>query len=94
MSKKFGGYTVDGVPQKEEKNWGMQLLVILVLGVLFIVPWVVVAVLGLHGHHATSTGAYHDRSTHATVALVAGIVALDVVLLILIARRAVRTWRW
>lgn len=33
--KKFGGYTVDGVPVKEEKNRGVQIVMALDVGVLF-----------------------------------------------------------
>ena len=87
---KFGGYTVDGVPQKEEKNWGLQILVLLAVALIFVVPWVAVVVLIMHGHHATMSSAYHDRSTHASVALIAGIVVLDVVMLFVLAVRMVR----
>ena len=72
--KKFGGITVSGVPVKEEKTYGAQILVILAWSLLFVVPWLLAFfVFGLHD--ANSTGRYHDRSTHATVALVAAIVA-------------------
>jgi len=91
--KKFGGFTVAGVPVKEEKNWGAQIAVSILLGVLFVGPWLVVLVwhLGVPGPASCNHG---DCSTHASVALVAAIVAFDVLLLILIALRAVRNWRW
>ena len=38
MSRKFGGFTVVGVKKKEEKNWGAQTVMSLVLGVLFCGP--------------------------------------------------------
>jgi protein-S-isoprenylcysteine O-methyltransferase Ste14 len=87
---KFGGYTVDGVPQKEEKNRGAQILMALALGLIFVVPWLVVLVFFRHGHPAPAGGSY-DRSTHVSVAAVAAIVALDVALLIVIAVRMART---
>jgi hypothetical protein len=87
--KKFGGYIVNGVPAKEEKNRGAQILGALALAVLFVVPWLVVFIFHRHLPHPPP-GSPGDRSTHATVALVAGIVVLDVMMLIVIALRVVR----
>jgi hypothetical protein len=89
--KKFGGITVEGVPVKEEKHRGTQILFALALGVLFVGPWLVVL---LFHRHLPAGCNRHDCSTHVSVAAVAAVVVLDVLLLIWIARRAVRTWQW
>jgi len=79
--KKFGGITVEGVPVKEEKNWGAQIAVILLLGVIFCGPWVGGGVAAIYGWHAS-------------VAAIAAIVAIDVLLLIAIALRTMRRWNY
>jgi len=75
--KKFGGYTVAGVPQKEEKNRGTQIALAIVVGVLFGGP--LVAYL------------FHF---HPTLVEVGVAVAVDLLLLVAIALRALRRWEY
>ena len=44
--KKFGGYTVDGVPQTEQ-DWGLQIAMAVLLGVVFFIP-LAAYLLGIH----------------------------------------------
>ena len=38
--KRFGGYTVSGVPVKEEKNRAGQIGLAILMGAIFCVPWI------------------------------------------------------
>jgi hypothetical protein len=79
--KKFGGFIVEGVPLKEEKNLGAQIAMALLVGVVFCLPWVGAAVAVVYGWHLS-------------VAAIGLIVAIDVVLLIGIALWTVRRWSY
>jgi hypothetical protein len=74
--KKFGGVTVAGVRQKEQKNWGGQIVLVLALGgVLF------------GGTLAVAAG---SGSTAGVVALC--VCVLSLIVLVTTALRAVNTW--
>jgi peptidoglycan/LPS O-acetylase OafA/YrhL len=74
--KKFGGVTVAGVKQKEQKNWGAQILMVLALGG---------ALLG--GTLAFAAG---SGTTAGITAL--GVCIASLIVLLATAVRAVGTW--
>jgi hypothetical protein len=76
--KKFGGITVDGVPQKEDKHRGAQIAVALALFIIFFGPAVAALALGWH----------------LSVAEIGLIVVGCVVMLLVVAWRAIRTWNF
>jgi protein-S-isoprenylcysteine O-methyltransferase Ste14 len=77
--KRPHGYVVEGVPRKEQKNLGAQIVMAVLVGLIFFGPLIA----RLFGWRA-----------HLSIGEIGAIVAIDVLLLIAVTVWAVRTWEW